>query len=201
MSRYTGPRNKLARAIGQDLGLKTNAMKTAKRLNTPPGQHGAKNRRRGSDYGTQLKEKQKLKFIYGLTEKQLRRLYADAARSKTNTGETLLSLIELRLDNVVYRLGFAPTRASARQLVNHGHVRVSDKKVTIPSYRTRPEEIITLSKRGINIPVIEAMVKEDSVAPAWLEKKAAVGKVSRKPERQDVAEAIQEQLVVEYYSR
>lgn len=201
MSRYTGPRNKLARAIGQDLGLKTNAMKTAKRLTTPPGQHGAKNRRRTSDFGTQLKEKQKLKFIYGLTEKQLRRVYADAARATTNTGETLLSLIELRLDNAVYRLGFAPTRAAARQLVNHGHVRVNEKKVSIPSYRLRVGEVIALSKRGANIPVIEAMVKEDSVAPAWLEKKASVGKIARKPERQDIAEGVEEQLVVEYYSR
>lgn len=201
MSRHIGPRNKLQRAIGQDLGLKTNAMKTAKRLNTPPGQHGAKNRRRTSDFGTQLKEKQKLKFIYGLTEKALRRNYADASRATTNTGETLLSLIELRLDNAVYRLGFAPTRAAARQLVNHGHVRVNDKKMSIPSYRLRAGEVITLSKRGANIPVIEAMVKEDSVAPAWLEKKAAAGKVARKPERADIAEAIEEQLVVEYYSR
>lgn len=201
MSRYTGPRNKLARAIGQDLGLKTNAMKTAKRLNTPPGQHGAKNRRRTSDFGTQLKEKQKLKFIYGLTEKQLRRVYADAARATTNTGETLLSLIELRLDNAVYRLGFAPTRAAARQLVNHGHVRVNEKKVSIPSYRLRVGEVIALSKRGANIPVIEAMVKEESVAPAWLEKKASIGKIARKPERQDIAEGVEEQLVVEYYSR
>lgn len=201
MSRHTGPRNKLARAIGQDLGLKTNALKVAKRLNIPPGQHGAKNRRRGSDYGVQLKEKQKVKFIYGITEKQLRRVYADASKSTGNTGEMLLSLLELRLDNAVYRLGFAPTRAAARQLVNHGHVLVNEKKLSIPSYRTRPAEVVTLTKKGASIPLIETMVKEDAAVPAWLEKKGAVGTIARKPERQDIAEAIEEQLVVEYYSR
>lgn len=201
MSRYTGPRNKLARAIGQDLGLKTNALKVSKRLNVPPGQHGARSRRRFSDFGTQLKEKQKVKFIYGITEKQLRIVYADASNSKGNTGETLLSLLELRLDNVIYRLGWAPTRPAARQLVNHGHVKINDKKVSIPSYRTKSGEVISLSSKGSNIPVIEAMVKENASTPAWLEKKANLGKIARKPERQDIAEAIEEQLVVEYYSR
>lgn len=201
MSRYIGPRNKRARAIGQDLGLKTNSLKVAKRLNVPPGQHGAKNRRRMSDFGTQLKEKQKVKFIYGITEKQLRRVYADASASTGNTGETLLSLLELRLDNVIYRLGWAPTRASARQLVNHGHVLVNEKKVSIPSYRTKPTEVFVLSKKGASVPVIESLVKENIEPPAWLGKKASVGSVLRKPERQDIAEAIEEQLVVEYYSR
>lgn len=201
MSRYIGPSNKRARSIGQDLGLKTNSLKVAKRLNVPPGQHGAKSRRRMSDFGTQLKEKQKVKFIYGITEKQLRRVYADASKSAGNTGETLLALLELRLDNTIYRLGWAPTRAAARQLVNHGHVIVNEKKVSIPSYRVRPTEVLVLSKKGANIPLIEAMVKEAGDAPAWLSKKGGVGNVVRRPERADITEAIEEQLVVEYYSR
>ena len=135
MSRYTGPKNKLARKVGEDLGLRSNAVKVAKRLSLRPGQHGAKGRRKVSDYGVQLKEKQKMKYMYGVTEKQLRGLYSEAANSTLATGEQLLSFLERRLDNVIYRLGWAPTRASARQLVAHGHVSVEGKKVTIPSYR------------------------------------------------------------------
>jgi small subunit ribosomal protein S4 len=201
MSRYIGPRNKRARAIGQDLGLKTNSIKVARRLTVGPGQHGAKQRRKTSDFGIQLKEKQKLKFIYGLTERSLRKAYEAATRSKESTGEQLLSLLERRLDNVVYRLGWAPTRASARQLVTHRHVQVNAKMLSIPSYECAVDDVITITKKGLGIPQIEQMVKEELDQPAWLQKKATVGKVARFPERVDIAEAIEEQLVVEYYSR
>lgn len=201
MSRYIGPRNKRARAIGQDLGLKTNAVKVSRRLTVGPGQHGAKQRRKHSDFGTQLKEKQKLKFIYGLTERQLHKTYEAATRSKESTGEELLSLLERRLDNVIYRLGWAPTRAAARQLVSHRHVQVNAKLMSIPSYECRVDDVVTITKKGLGIPQIEQMVKDEINQPAWLQKKATVGKVARVPERIDIAEAIEEQLVVEYYSR
>lgn len=201
MSRYIGPRNKRARAIGQDLGLKTNSMKVARRLTVGPGQHGAKQRRKTSDYGTQLKEKQKLKFIYGITERSLHKAYETATRSKESTGEQLLALLERRLDNVVYRLGWAPTRAAARQLVSHRHVQVNAKVLSISSYECKIDDVITITKKGLGIPQIEQMVKEELDQPAWLQKKATVGKVARYPERIEITEAIEEQLVVEYYSR
>jgi small subunit ribosomal protein S4 len=201
MSRYTGPRNKRARALGQDIGLKSNSVKVSRRLAIGPGQHGAKQRRKHSDYGIQLKEKQKLRFIYGLTEKQLRRNYDEATRSAESTGEQLLSLLERRLDNVVYRLGWAPTRAAARQLVGHGHVRVNDQKMDVPSHLCQKDDVITVTKKGLTIPLVASMVKEDTSPAPWLQKKQAVGKIARYPQRADIAEAIEEQLVVEYYSR
>ena len=201
MSRYTGPLNKRARAIGQDLGLKMNAVKVARRLTIGPGQHGARQRRKTSDFGIQLKEKQKLRFIYGITEKQLHKTYVSATLSKEATGERLLSLLERRLDNVIYRLGCAPTRAAARQLVSHNHVQVNATKMNIPSYECRVDDVVTITKKGLTIPQIDQMVKEEMEQPAWLQKKATVGKIARIPERVDIAEAVEEQLVVEYYSR
>ena len=201
MSRYTGPKNKLARKIGEDLGLKSNSLKVARRLSIRPGQHGARGRRKVSDYGVQLKEKQKLKYLYGITEKQLRRLYAEASSSDLATGEQLLRLLELRLDNVVYRLGWAPTRAAARQLVSHGHLTVNGQRVTVPSLRVSVEDIITFVEKSLKVPAVAVAVKEDSAVPAWFKKKQAVGKVDRLPERSDIQEAVIEQLVVEYYSR
>lgn len=201
MSRYTGPRNKRARAVGEDLGLKTSAVKVARRLGTKPGQHGAKGQRKMSGFGIQLKEKQKLKYIYGITEKQLRGLYDKATQSSSATGEELLSLLERRIDNVLYRLGWAPTRAAARQLVNHGHVAVNGKKVSIPSYRVSVSEIITYTTRGLQIPLVSQAVKDETSTPAWLEKKQAVAHIARLPERADITETVVEQLVVEYYSR
>ena len=201
MSRYTGPKNKLARKVGEDLGLRSNAVKVAKRLSLRPGQHGAKGRRKVSDYGVQLKEKQKMKYMYGVTEKQLRGLYSEAANSSLATGEQLLSFLERRLDNVIYRLGWAPTRASARQLVAHGHVSVEGKKVTIPSYRVSVEEVVTMTSRGLEIPSVAALIKEDGALAAWLQKKHAVAKIARLPERSDIMETITEQLVVEYFTR
>jgi small subunit ribosomal protein S4 len=202
MARYTGPKNKLARKIGEDLGLKTNALKVAKRLGMRPGQHGARGRRKVSDYGVQLKEKQKVKFIYGIQEKHMLKLYTKATKTSTATGATLLSLLERRLDNVVYRMGWAPTRASARQLVNHGHVVVNSKKMSIPSYLVSLGDIINLKDKTLGIPVVSALLKEEGVVPpAWLERKGAVGKIARLPQREDIKEVIEEQLIVEFYSR
>lgn len=201
MARYTGPKNKLSRKIGEDLGLKTNALKVARRLTIRPGQHGAKSRRKLSDYGTQLKEKQKIKYIYGILEKQLRKLYTQASKNPTATGAALLSLLERRLDNAIYRLGWASTRAQARQLVSHSHVYVNGKKMNIPSYQVQVNDVITLSNSGAKVPFAAEAIKEATSSFAWLEQKGGAAKISRLPERSDITETITEQLVVEYYSR
>ena len=170
MARYTGPKQRLQRQIGEDLGLKTNALRTAKRINVRPGQHGLKRRRRLSDYGIQLKEKQKLKFIYGILEKQLKKLHSKAGNSKLGTGPALLIFLERRLDNVIYRLGWAPTRAAARQLVAHNQVQINGKKMNIPSYLVEINDLVTLKKKATNIPAIaEVMNNEGYTPPAWLE--------------------------------
>ncbi len=202
MARYTGPKQRVQRRIGEDLGLKTNALKTAKRINIVPGQHGHKRSRRLSDYGVQLKEKQKLKFIYGVLEKQLKRLFNMALTSPLGTGFALLVFLERRLDNVVYRLGWAPTRASARQLVNHGHIKVGDKRMSIPSYLVEVGDVVELKKNSINIPAISAVFNnEGHLIPEWLERKHNLAKVVRLPERDEIDGKVDEQLVVEYYSR
>ncbi len=202
MARYTGPKTKLARKVGEDLSLKTNALKSTKRLMIRPGQHGMKGRRKVSDYGVQLKEKQKVKYLYGVVEHQLHRLYVKASKNPTATGAALLSLLERRLDNVVFRLGFAPTRAAARQLVAHGHVTVNNKRMTIPSYSVKVQDVIVLKDKAQHIPVIKALLEEQSgTLPAWLERKGPAGSVKKWPERQDIQENIVEQLIVEYYSR
>ncbi len=199
--RYTGPKNKLARRIGEDLGLKTNPLKVNKRIALLPGMHGKKMRRKMSDYGTQLKEKQKVRYIYGLSEKQLRHLYNVATKTPTNTGSALLRLLERRLDNVLYRMRFAPTRAAARQLVNHGHVKVNQKKMTIPSYLVKIDDLVELKATGTKIPAVAQMMKDGGASAPWISVKAAVGKVSRLPEREEVDGAINEQLIIEWYSR
>jgi small subunit ribosomal protein S4 len=202
MARYTGPKNKLARKVGEDLALKTNGLKVAKRLNIRPGQHGIKGRRKLSDYGVQLKEKQKVKFFYGILEKQLRRVFEAASKNPTATGSALLSLLERRLDNVVFRMGWAPTRASARQLVGHGHVMVNGRKMSIASYQVNVNDVIVLKPKTTQIPVVAAALNEDAgTLPAWLEKKGPAGKVVKLPQREDIKESIQEQLIVEFYSR
>lgn len=202
MSRYTGSKNKLQRRIGEDLGLKTNAVKVARVINARPGQHGAKNRRKLSEYGLQLKEKQKLRYIYGLTEKQLHKLYIEATKDPTSTGAALLNLLERRLDNVVYRLGWTATRAAARQLVSHNHVLVNGKKMNIPSYVADVNDVITIRPNFVSSPAVAERLKEEPTAvPAWLERKGAAGKVLRYAERAEIREAVEEQLIVEYYSR
>ncbi|MFZ5438094.1 MAG: 30S ribosomal protein S4 [Patescibacteria group bacterium] len=201
MARYTGPKQKLQRQVGEDLGLKSNALKVARRLHSRPGVHGAK-RRKLSDYGIQLREKQKVKYMYGVLEKQLHRLYSQASKNPLATGSVLLSLLERRLDNVMYRLGWAPTRPAARQLVNHGHLTVNNKKMDIPSYSVKVGDVIKLNDKSVKVPMIAELLKEENRSiPAWLESKATVAKVQRLPERDDITEAIEEQLIVEFYSR
>ena len=195
MARHTGSKVKLMRKFGQDLGLKTNTQKVARRLNVRPGQHGQRMRRKVSDYGIQLMGKQKVKAIYGLQEKQFRNYY-----QKTNLN--FLELIESRLDNVVYRLGFAPTRPMARQLVTHGHIMVDDKKVSIPSFLVKAGQIIGLRPNTIKIPdVAKLLVDKDFKLPLWLTRKASVGKIKRLPQRSDITEDIHDQLIIEFYSR
>ena len=201
MARHSGPKQRLQRQVGEDLGLKTNALKTARRLNTRPGQHGTK-RRKLSQYGIQLKEKQKVKYLYGLLEKQLHRLYSQASKDPLATGAALLSLLERRLDNVVYRLGWAPTRAAARQLVVHEHVLLNDRKMNVPSYSVKVNDVVKLKDNTAKIPMVAELLKEEAkTLPGWLDRKATIAKIQRFPEREDVTEVIDEQLVVEFYSR
>ena len=203
MARYTGPKNKKARRLGVDLGLKSNPKSLERRIGTPPGQHGRKGgNRKVSDYGVQLAEKQKAKIIYGILERQFKKYYTEAARNPLSTGEVMLSLLERRLDNCIYRLGFVPTRAAGRQLVSHGNVTVNGKKLNIPSYKVRVGDIISLTETATNIPYIKSLLADkDRASAAWFDKKAILGKVTRLPVRSDIIEAINEQLIVEFYSR
>lgn len=198
----TGPKNRLARKAGFDLGLKTNPLKVGRRIMVPPGMHGHKNKKKVSDYGEQLAEKQKVKFMYGVLEKQFHKLYELAAKTPASTGKVLLSLLERRLDNVVYRLGFAPTRAAARQMVAHGHVRIGGKKLSIPSYAVKVNDVVTLSEKAVKIPAVAELLKDKARAvPGWLQRESAVGKIARLPERDEIDAGINEQLIVEFYSR
>ncbi len=202
MARYTGPKQRLQRRIGEDLGLKTNALKTAKRINVRPGQHGHKRTRRVSEYGTQLQAKQRVKYIYGILEKQLRKLFELSKSSSMSTGQALLINLECRLDNVVYRLGWASTRAAARQLVSHNHILVNDKKMNIPSYSVKEGDLIKIKKDSLNIPAVsQVMTDESFVVPEWLDRKHNIAKVVKLPQRENITEKIEEQLIVEFYSR
>ena len=199
MARYTGPKDRLSRREGFDLfgtGLKLT------RLMVPPGVHGPKGSRGSSQYGKQLREKQKVKRLYGLLEKQFRKYVETALKSKGNTGEKLIGLLERRLDNVIFRLGFAPSRPAARQIVSHGHVLVDGKKVNIPSYQLVVGQTVRLDSKGMNIPVVAKLLKSEEIkVPLWLERKAVVGKVARDPKREDILEPISEKDIVEFYSR
>lgn len=202
MARYTGAIVKKSRRFGQDLGHKQNLQKVARRISVLPGQHGRKGSRRASEYGLQLAEKQKLQFAYGILESQLRRYVSEAQRNPQATGEELIRLIERRLDNVVYRLGFAPTRPMARQLVSHGHVLVNNHKVNIPSFRVAVDDVISLTNRTLEIPDVRGKIQDKEYqVPGWMQKKATAGKISRLPERIDIEVPVDEQLVVEFYSR
>ena len=191
MARYTGPKNRLSRREGMDLFGKGAKLRRAAQ---PPGQHGPKGTRRSSDYAAQLREKQKTRRLYGIMEAQFRKYFEISAGVPGKTGEVLLQTLETRLDNVVYRLGFAATRAMARQMVSHGHVKVEGKVVNIPSFQVKVGEIITLDPKILLIPT------ENSL-PAWLDRKAAIGKMSSLPARTDIDSLIDEQLIVEFYSR
>lgn len=199
MARYTGPKDRLSRREGFDLfgtGLKLT------RLTVPPGVHGPKGTRGSSQYGRQLREKQKVKRLYGILEKQFRKYVEASLKSRGNTGEKLIGILEKRLDNVIFRLGFAPSRPSARQIVSHGHVLVDGKKVNIPSYGLKVGQTVSLDAKGMAIPVVAKLLKNEEIKlPAWLEKKAVVGKVAGDPKREDVTEPISEKDIVEFYSR
>jgi small subunit ribosomal protein S4 len=204
--RYTGPKNRLARKVGLDLGLKTvgseSQARLLKRINILPGQHGLK-RRKTTDYGNQLSEKQKLKFIFGISESQLKKYFLSAIRKTGNTGLFLSQFLEKRLDNTVYRLGFAPTRAAARQLVSHCHIKVNDKIVSIPSYQVKVGDVISLAKeKTTKIPVVKQMLEnKDLIYPSWLEKKGTSGKLIKEPTSEEIERQVNLRLIIEYYSR
>ena len=202
MARYTGPKHRLCRAEGIALcGLPT--CPVIKKNAGPPGQHGQKGRKKLSEYGVQLREKQKVKRLYGVLERQFEKYFNMASRQKTTTGDALLNILETRLDNVVYRLNLARTRYQSRQLVSHGHVKVNGKKVTIPSFNVKIGDVITLSDKASNFDFIKK-ISEDTKSvnlPTWLEKKATVGKIKSMPKREDIDAEINERLIVEFYSR
>jgi small subunit ribosomal protein S4 len=200
MARYTGPKDRLSRSEGFDLFGKGAKLT---RLAVPPGVHGPKGtRRRPSRYRLQLREKQKTRRLYGVLEKQFKGYIGKALKSKGNSGEVLLSLLEQRLDNVVYRLNFAPTRPAARQLVSHRQVLIDGKKVDIPSYQVKPGETITLTTKAMEIPAIKKLLETKKLSiPDWLARKAVVGKVKRLPVVDDISEPISTQDIIEFYSR
>ncbi|MBI2195683.1 MAG: 30S ribosomal protein S4 [Candidatus Levybacteria bacterium] len=202
MARYRGPKHRLARREGENILDKTSAS-LQRRLAVPPGVHGRKGKRRLSEYGTQLREKQKAKAIYGVLEKQLRRLVNEVAARKGDTGELLLSMLETRLDNITYRLGFAKTRYMARQLVSHGHVYVNGKKLSIPSYSVRKDDVISLSpKLKSKFDEISAIPNEkDLIVLPFLSRKKDEGVLTRLPKREDIEVPFNLQLIIEYYSR
>lgn len=209
MGRYLGPKFKLDRREGTNLFLKGKRSLSAKhpiekKGAVPPGQHGQRAlRKKTSDYGLQLREKQKVKRMYGLLERQFRRYYKQAAKRKGETGLALLQKLETRLDNVVHRLGLAMSRAQARQLVSHGHVLVNDKKVNIPSYEVKVDDVISLKEKAQKFNLVKEateLIEKDSI-PEWLEKKGLSGKVKRNPAREEIGAEINDQLIVEFYSR
>ncbi|MBS7348428.1 MAG: 30S ribosomal protein S4 [Muribaculaceae bacterium] len=201
MARYTGPKTKIARKFGEPIYGED---KIFARRNFPPGQHGQNRRKKTSEYGTQLREKQKAKYTYGVLERQFRNLFEKAERTKGITGEVLLQLLESRLDNIVYRLGLAPTRPAARQLVLHKHICVNGKCVNIPSFRVMPGDVVTVREKSKSLEVIA-----DSVAGfnhskyPWIEWDESIkgGKFLHLPQREDIPETIKEQLIVELYSK
>lgn len=208
MARYIGPTCKLARREGVDLELKSPArgLESKCKLSQPPGQHGASRRVRLSDYAVQLREKQKVRRIYGILERQFRNYYKLAAKQRGATGENLLRLLESRLDNVVYRMGFAVTRAQARQMVSHKAIMVNGKAVNIPSYRVQPEDVVAIREKAKNqLRVKEAVTlsQEMNLVPAWLEVDSTKmeGVFKAFPDRDELSAAINESLIVELYSK
>jgi small subunit ribosomal protein S4 len=208
MARYIGPTCKLARREGVDLELKSPArgLESKCKLSQPPGQHGASRRVRLSDYALQLREKQKVRRIYGILERQFRNYYKLAAKQRGATGENLLRLLESRLDNIVYRMGFAVTRAQARQMVTHKAISVNGKAVNIPSYRVKPEDVVAIREKAKNqLRVKEAVTlsQEMNLVPVWLEVDSTKmeGVFKAYPDRDELSAAINESLIVELYSK
>ncbi len=200
MARYTGPAYKKSRRLG------FSTLETGKELAKrpyAPGQHGADRKKKLSEYGIQLQEKQKMRFMYGLTEKQFKRTFEKAEKMSGIAGENFLKLLESRLDNVVYRMGLANTRRGARQLVNHGHVLVNGKKVDIPSYNVKPGSTISLKEKSLEHPAVKAALENKVSTPAFVEfdPKKMTGTYVRYPERNELNAEINESLIVEFYNR
>ncbi len=201
MARYTGPKSRIARKFGEAI---FGADKVLSKKNYPPGQHGNSRRKKTSEYGIQLREKQKAKYTYGVLEKQFRIIFEKASRSKGITGEVLLQLLEVRLDNLVFRLGLAPTRDAARQLVCHRHIVVDGKVVNIPSYSVKPGQVIGVREKAKSLEVItDALAGFNHSKYPWIEwdQTTLSGKLLHTPERADIPENITEQLIVELYSK
>lgn len=202
MARYIGPKSRVARKFGEPI---YGPDKHLERKNFPPGQHGInKKRKKTSEYGVQLREKQKAKYTYGVLERQFRNTFEKASRSKGVTGEVLLQLLESRLDNVVYRLGVAPSRSSARQLVSHRHITVNGQVVNIPSFQLKPGDIIGVREKSKSLEtIVGSLTTRKASKLTWLEWDEAqmAGKFMNVPERTDIPEDIKEQLIVELYSK
>ncbi len=201
MARYIGPKSKIARKFGEAI---FGPDKVLSKKNYPPGQHGNNRRKKTSEYGIQLREKQKAKYTYGVLEKQFRNMYEKAQSKPGVTGVILLQFLESRLDNIVYRLGFAPTRAGARQLVSHKHITVDGKVVNIPSYQVRPGQVVAVREKDKSMQVIaESLNGFNHSKYPWIEwnDSALAGTYIHVPEREDIPENIKEQLIVELYSK
>ena len=201
MARYTGPKTKIARKLGEPIFGED---KVLAKKNYPPGQHGQNRRRKQSEYGIQLREKQKAEYTYGVLERQFRNMFKKASAMKGVTGEVLLQLLEQRLDNVVYRLGIAPTRAAARQLVLHRHITVNGAVVNIPSYKVVPGEVVAVREKSKSLEVIQdALASFNHSKYPWIEWDESIkgGKLLHLPQREDIPENIKEQLIVELYSK
>ena len=202
MARYTGPKSRIARKFGEGI---FGADKVLSKKNYPPGQHGNSRKRKTSEYGIQLREKQKVRRTYGLLEKQFAKLMKEAARQDGLTGENLLRICESRLDNVVYLLGWANSRAEARQLVVHGHYKVNGKKVDVPSYLLKAGDVVSIKEKSRESDKIKAVLETNSArpVPAWLEADAdkLTAKVIALPERDQIMVPVEEHLIVELYSK
>lgn len=200
MARYTGPKWKLSRRLGISL---SGTGKELSRRPYPPGQHGQNQRRKLSEYGVQLQEKQKLRLMYGLNEKQFRNLFARASKKQGISGENLMVMLESRLDNLVYRMGLASTRAQARQLVVHGHVTVNGKKVDIPSYQVSVGDTLSLREKSLNLSVVQEALENRAFIPNYLDfdKNKMSGTFTRLPDRSELPTEVNETLIVEFYSR
>ena len=201
MARYTGPKSRIARRFGEAI---FGPDKVLSKRNFPPGQHGNNRRKKTSEYGVMLAEKQKAKYTYGVLEKQFRNMFDKAARTSGITGEILLQNLECRLDNIVFRLGIAPTRAAARPLVGHKHIVVDGEVLNIPSYSVKPGQIIGVREKSKSLEVIaDALAGFNHSKYPWIEwdENTKSGKLLHKPERADIPENIKEQLIVELYSK
>lgn len=206
MAKYTSPVCRYCRREGVKLYLKGARCFSPKcpierRAGQVPGQHGKKFTRNASDYGKQLREKQKVKRLYGLLEKQFRGTFEEASRFPGNTGLRMLQLLETRLDNVVYRMGLAPSRSVSRQLVAHGNVLIDGKRLDVPSYRVKPNQVVSLTTTATEIPVVKQALEAKLESAPWTKRDKVAGQVVRMPERSEISEDINEQLIIEFYSR